>query len=110
MKIIVITFLLIQSLAYGQRRQVRSPYERMSMFDQFKKEDSIERLYLNDTLLNVITDPLPLYTLDENSGWRDMQLVSYFYDSSKILKKICFRHGREGYYYFYFQKGFLRKA
>jgi hypothetical protein len=110
MKFIVIIMLLYGSLAYGQRRQGKDPYGDRSRLAQFQKEDSLEGFYINYTHLNVITDSLPLYTFDENSGWRDMKLVDYYYDSMSVLKKIYFRNGREGYYYFYFEGLILMKA
>jgi len=85
-------------------------FDGWTTINQFNKEDSVEGLYVNDTLLNFITDTLPLYTLDDNSSWRDMKLVFYYYDSSNTLKKISFRNGQEGYYYFYFKGAVLLKA
>src|SRR5436189_4648952 len=39
-----------------------------------------------------------------------MQIFSYFYDNMNKLKKISFRNGRTGYYYFYFEGAYLKKA
>jgi hypothetical protein len=110
MKWIVIVFFLANSFAYGQRLHGSTPFDDRALFDEFKKEDSLDRLYTNDSLLDVITDTLPLYTLDENDGWRYMKVVYYFYDSSNILKKILFRNGRDGSYYFYFEDTCLERA
>jgi hypothetical protein len=76
----------------------------------FTKENSLQSLYANDTLIKIITDTLPLYSTDDFNGWRDMKLVSYYYDTSNTLRKISFRDGRAGYYYFQFEGPYLRKA
>jgi hypothetical protein len=110
MKWIVIVLFLANSFAYGQRLHGTTPFDDRAIFDKFKKEDSLDRLYTNDSLLKVIIDTLPLYAFDDNDGWRNMKLVYYFYDSSNVLKKIFFRNGRDGSYYFYFEETYLKKV
>lgn len=107
MKSIAIILLLFSTATRAQRHD---PFDRRLIFEQFKKEDSLEGLYTNSDLLYVITDTLPLTTINETVNWKDVQLVSYFYDDSKTLKKIAFRNGRNGHYYFYFEGANLKKA
>jgi hypothetical protein len=102
---IITMLLLFSSFAEGQRRH-RTP----TIFDELKKEDSLEGLYINDTLLKVVTDTLPSYSVDENNALRDLKVVYYYYDSLSSVRKVTFRNGREGYYDFYFDGPDLRKA
>jgi hypothetical protein len=102
MKLLLVTLLIFCSYAHGQRHT--------DIKEAVAKGDSLEVLYATDDLFKSITDTLPIYTFDENSGWRDIKLVQYFYDNSNVLKKISFRNGREGYYYFYFEGASLRKV
>ena len=102
MKFFTILLLLFCSHAYSQRR----PYK---LSDTLRIGDSLEILYAKDSQFKILTDTLPLITTDENGGWRDMQLVTYYYDSSDMLRKILF-WSREGVYYFFFDGVYLRKV
>lgn len=105
MKLITVIAFFYCTAAYGQRK----PHfidDRV-----VTRGDSLELLYTKTGVLKVVTDTLPLYsTREETTDWRDMQLVTWFYDSSTIVKKITFRNGEEGYCSFYFDGPFLRKA
>jgi hypothetical protein len=92
---------------YGQRR-IRS-YDNIK--EAVQKGDSLEVLYVNDSLLNSRTDTLLIYSESEN--WKDIlreiRLITYYYDNTNNLKKISYKNGSEGYYYFYFEGIYLRK-
>jgi len=104
MKLVVLLLFLSSLSANGQRWRDNSNNEIV------KKGDSLELLYANDKLLKITSDTLPLESSDENSGWRDMKLVSYYFDTLNVVHKIIFRNGRDGYSYFYFKGNQLRKA
>jgi hypothetical protein len=110
MKAALIILLLFSSISYGQRTPYdRSAYSR-SVYDEYKKEDSLEGLHVDITQLKVITDTIPIFSLDEMNSWRDMKLVIYYYDSLTNLRKIFFRDGRRADYTFYFKESNLLKA
>jgi hypothetical protein len=111
MKFLTILLLIVGLFSYGQQANVRKPARWRPEFNQFRKEDSLDGIYTDDAFLNVITDtslPLP-YSLDELNGWRHMQVVNYYYDSTNSLKKVSFSNDK-GYYYFYFEGIYLKKA
>ena len=116
MKLITIFFFLFSSCVYGQNRY-GNRHDGTRLFDQwtapgqFRIEDSLEGLTINDSLLNVLVDTLPFYSYYDDSQWRDMKLVFYFYDSAYALRKVSFRNGKAGYYYFYFNgDSYMKKA
>jgi len=104
MKLILSIFFLTCSTAYGQY----NPYGGEAINDVIRIGDSLEKKYQDYTKLKQINDTLPLFSNDENVNWRNMQLVTYFYDD-QALKKISFKNGQEGHYIFYFEGPYLRK-
>src|SRR5688572_931350 len=102
MKLLAILLVLICSQASAQRPGRDD--------NPVKSGDRLERAFDNVTQFKIITDSLPVYTTDENSGWRDMKLVTYYYLDQNDLKKIMYRNGREGYFYFYYDGPNLIKA
>jgi hypothetical protein len=104
MRFLFLVLVFFVSSVHGQRRPHGAAGEKLPQERTFSSWCS------DDSLLNIITDTLPLITSDELDGWRDMRLVSYFYDSSKALKKIDFRDGRNVNYYFCFQGNYLSKG
>jgi hypothetical protein len=110
MKFLAILLLFAWSHSYGQRRHVEAPFGAAFGFDQFRKEDSLEGIYTDIASLNVITDTLPIYSDDEMDAWRHMQIEYYYYDSTNSLKKVYFRNGQGGSYYFWFEGTCLKKA
>ena len=87
-----------------------NPFANYPLFEKFKTEDSIDGVFTDDNLLKVVADTLPIYTLEESESWRHIRLVKYYYDSLNVLKKVYYRNGQEGYYYFYFDGTDLTKA
>lgn len=110
MRYLLIILLLVGPFAFGQRGDSGNPFNTLSNFEQFRIEDSIDGLYTDDILLNVVTDTLPLYSGGDDDIWRKVKLVYFYIDSLHVLKKIAFRNGQEGYLYFYFENGNLKKA
>jgi hypothetical protein len=104
LKLILSIFFLTCTTAYGQY----NPYGGEAINDVIRKGDSLEKKYQDYAMLNQINDTLPLFSNDESSGWRNMQVVTYFYDD-QTLRKISFRNGQEGHYFFYFEEPYLRK-
>lgn len=106
MKLIIPVILFLSCIAaHGQRKHHPADDKIVN------KGDSLKTLYAKDKLLKAVNDTLPLYTRrDETSAWRDMQLVTWFYDDSNSVKKITFRNGEEGSYSFYFEGPSLRKV
>jgi len=103
MKLLIFMLLLISDNANGQRSEE-------SLGEAIRKGDSIEILYSNEDMFGILTDTLPTFALDELNAWRDMKLVKYFYDKTNTLRKISYRNGGEGDYYFYFEGTYIRKV
>lgn len=95
---------------YAQVQHDKNPFNKQGVFEQFKSEDSLQGLYINDSLLQIIADTIPIKTVGDNYSWRDIKLVNYFYDSLYLLRRVWFRDGQDGDYYFYFDDSMLRKA
>ena len=103
--------MLFGSFAQAQRTRGKSigPQNEKENYIDYVKEDSIDFSYRNENLLRVIVDTLPSFSKDDLNAFRDIKLVSYYYDSLRILKKIWFRNGQEGNYNFYFDDLSLKK-
>lgn len=104
MKFLVIIFLFSGFIANVQRT---SGFYDDSPFSRFLIEDSIAGVNINQERLQVLKDTLPFF-LPDSVEWdgkmvTDLQLVYYYFDSLRVLKKIFLRNGRVGYYSFYFE-------
>ena len=99
-------FLLLLSCteAAGQRRR------NSKVFEERNREDSIEGYYVNENLVKTITDTLPLPATALYTGFRDIRLLRYYYDSLFNLIRAEYRNGTNGSYSFYFSDGLLKKA
>ena len=104
MKSILIILIFSSSYAYGQRRP------RYNIDEVLKKGDSLEVLYKNDSHLKIISDTTFEYPMDWDNIIRSMNLVSYYYDSSNVLKKVFSYSRSEGRRYFYFEGIYIRKV
>jgi hypothetical protein len=105
MKYLITIIIFLNSIPGGAQRLGINPF-----IEEIYREDSIDFSYLNLSPLKSLTDTIPFATNDENSGWRDMKFVRFFYDSSYCLKKVIFRNGRVGYYNFYFTDSTVKKV
>jgi hypothetical protein len=85
------------------------PYDIEFLLLRLEKEDSIEGFPANGIRLKHIFDTLPVYRIDEKSGWRDMKHSIYFYEDTGILRSVHFFNGRKGKYAFYFKNGNVQK-
>ncbi|HEX7846189.1 MAG TPA: hypothetical protein VF476_10350 [Chitinophagaceae bacterium] len=108
---ILFPIFILSNSATAQRINRRiSDQEIKNRQDQIRREDSLDGLLIDDQLLKAITDTIPIESTDESSGWRDMKTVTYYIDSLNILRRISFRDGRAGSYYFYFDGTHLKKV
>ncbi|HZH94866.1 MAG TPA: hypothetical protein VEY06_03235 [Flavisolibacter sp.] len=105
MRFLVFIFLLNTAQVSGQS----NPYNKLpSVSKLIDKKDSFEVRYERFIGLKQSVDTLPLFANDENSGWRNYQLVRYYsIDDSLIL--ISFIDGQRGDYVFFFEGSHLRK-
>jgi hypothetical protein len=85
------------------------PYDIKFLLKRLEKEDSIEGFPANGIRLKHIFDSLPVYTTDENTGWRDIKHLIYFYEDSGNLRSVHFFNGRLGKYSFYFKNESVQK-
>jgi hypothetical protein len=106
MKLLIFIFFLNFTQVFGQA----NPYNKIpTVSDIIDKNDSFEVRYERYKCLKQIVDTFPLFTDDENDGWRLAQLVRYYLDNDSVII-ISFRDGKRGDCYFFFEGPYLRKV
>lgn len=96
---------------YGYSQNLSNdPFADVSKFEKFNKEDSIDGIFPKAKFLLLRTDTIPIITMEESHLSRYLRVVNFYYDSMYVLRRVYYRNGQEGSYYFYFDDASLVKA
>jgi hypothetical protein len=102
MKFYLFIFLISCSTAFGQTNR------EWNIIKQ--RGDSLEQKFADQNGLFSITDTIPVIITEDDDAWKKMKCLTYFYDSTKELKKIVYRNGLEGNCSYYLDGKILRKV
>lgn len=109
MKPFLIFFLFLCSCSYGQQLHNHNPYNIRVAFDAFNREDSLDGLFINIHSLHIISDTIPVFSEADDTR-KNLEILHFFYDASNVLKRVLYRNGSNGDYYFYFDNSYLKKV